>query len=132
LLRDEQNRFADTVRHFKTLSANMLNHTAASLEGHATYLIRCARVPIASGKERQQEAMRMLSRSVQVLCTRQYQVLSGYTDAIRKDALTRIREGRLRTEHLERAVAALDPVNVLKRGFSITRRNGKSLHNAAD
>jgi exodeoxyribonuclease VII large subunit len=132
LLRDEKQHFADTVKRFRTLSVNMLNHTAASLESSATYLARCARLPIANGRERQQAFVRSLSRNVQVLCANQLQVLTGYTETLRKDAYTRIREAGMRTEHLERAVAALDPANVLKRGFSITRRNGKALHSAAD
>jgi exodeoxyribonuclease VII large subunit len=154
LLRDEKARFTDAVKRFKTVSANMLNHSAASLEQHATYLIRCARLPIANGRERQQTAVRSLSRNVQVLCATQSQVLAGYTESVRKDALSQLRQAAMWTEqvtqklsssarrrfdharlslsHLERAVAALDPLNVLKRGFSITRRNGKALHNAAD
>lgn len=154
LLRDEQNSFAETVKRFRTLSTTMLNHTEAELERQATYLIRCARLPIAQGRERQQEAVRALSRNVQVLCTTHSHVVTAYTDAMRRNVLSRVREARMLAEqltqklsssslqrweharlslaHLERAAAALDPVNVLKRGFSITRRNGKALQSAAD
>lgn len=152
LLRDEQIRFADTVKRFKTLGGNMLNHTAAALERQAAYLIRSAKLPIAHGHERQESAVRALLRNVQVLCATRSQVLARYTDAIRKDVLSRVREAGMLTEqlkeklsssarqgsqrarlslgHLERATAALDPVEVLKRGFSITRRNGKALRSA--
>lgn len=152
LLRDEHTLFVNTVKRFKTLGENMVNHTAATLEQQATYLIRCAKAPIASGRERQASAVRALLRNVHVLCATHSQMLARYTDAIRKDVLSHVREAGMLTEqlteklsssarrrseharssllHLERAAAALDPVNVLKRGFSITRRNGKALRSA--
>lgn len=154
LLRDEQRRFADTVRRFRTLGTNMLNHTSATLERHATYLMRYARIPITQGREFHRAVVHALSRKVQVMCATKSHALTGHTDAIRKGALSRVREADMKTEqrsqelsaavrrqsdharlslsHLERAVSALDPANVLKRGFSITRRDGKALQNAAD
>ncbi|MFO7256921.1 MAG: exodeoxyribonuclease VII large subunit [Bacteroidota bacterium] len=132
LLREEQRHFSDVVKRFRVLSTNMLNYTAASLERCATDLIRFSRLPIIKGRERQQTFIRVLSRSTLLLCTKQSQILADYAEAIRKDAFTRIREAALRTDHLERTVAALDPVNVLKRGFSITRRDGKALQSGTD
>src|SRR5690606_28287411 len=154
LLRDEQRGFADTVRRFTTLGPNMLDHTSATLERHATYLMRCARLPITQGRQCHRAVVHAVPRQVQGMGAPQSRAVTGHTEAIRKGALSRVREADMKTEqrsqelsaavrrqsdharlslsHLERAVSALDPANVLKRGFSITRRDGKALQNAAD
>lgn len=45
---------------------------------------------------------------------------------------TKVRENKLQLENLERNLNILDPINILKRGFSITYHNGKSVKDIAE
>lgn len=45
---------------------------------------------------------------------------------------TTFKESKLQIENLERNLSILDPINILKRGFSITYHNGKSVKNIAE
>ena len=52
--------------------------------------------------------------------------------AMRKDVGMSIRTQSQLMEGFERTVRNLDPIHVLKRGFSITRKNGKAVKNLDD
>jgi exodeoxyribonuclease VII large subunit len=45
---------------------------------------------------------------------------------------TKFKESKLQIENLERNLNILDPINILKRGFSITYHNGKSVKDIAE
>lgn len=45
---------------------------------------------------------------------------------------TKVRENKVQLENLERNLNILDPINILKRGFSITYHNGKSVKDIAE
>ena len=47
-------------------------------------------------------------------------------------ASLKVNQEKLQLENLQRNIQILDPINILKRGFSITRLNGKAVKESAE
>src|SRR5690625_7290027 len=58
--------------------------------------------------------------------------LDQNSEQIKKDAQQLLKYQKQKLDSLEKNVEILDPKNVLKRGFSITKFNGKSIKNPKD
>lgn len=59
-------------------------------------------------------------------------MLSQLQGNLAAQSVTKVRENKVQLENLERNLNILDPINILKRGFSITYHNGKSVKDIAE
>ncbi|GAA4311079.1 exodeoxyribonuclease VII large subunit [Compostibacter hankyongensis] len=105
LLREEKTAFLSLAKYFRSVSRNRLNRYDHELYGQTATLLQQSRFRLQREKEQQAAAMSGIRRNVALF--RQHQ--SGALEA------------------LQRIVTNLDPVNVLRRGYSITRLNGRSV-----
>lgn len=106
---DEQRRFDNTIRYFRSVTDNLMltNHhnitTAVNgIRQHSRYLINRKRTA-------KQELIRDLKR-----------VITGLNSNL-KTALT----------SMEMSVNLMDPVHVLRRGYTITKLNGRAVQSAS-
>lgn len=105
LLSDKKNAFAALIRLFRSVSNNIFIH-------HGN-LLRSSSRSIS-----QQALFSLLQSREKVKNTKQF--VQTYSSICLKQSSTVL-------DHLEKNIANLHPENVLKRGFSITRFNGKSV-----
>lgn len=131
ILRDEKSSLKNTVRVFKSVAKNQVQQNESDIQHLATALVREAKfihrrhlndtlqlenqLVIQAGKAIQ-TATGVLSETINDLQT-------GYHSSVEKEAE--------QLDTLQRTVSLMDPVNILKRGFSITTHNGKLITNAS-
>ena len=72
-------------------------------------------------------SVRDLARSVATLMINKGQEFDGLARVMKKVAAKYLYEKGEGLRHIEKHVTSMDPVNILKRGFSITMHNGKIL-----
>jgi exodeoxyribonuclease VII large subunit len=107
-LRAFEERIADIMGRISTLAEGMVRDEHLTLE---TISRRLARIPILIAAEQNRLAMHVRDMK------------SATRHLIRRTA-----DG---LDHIDRALRILDPTNVLKRGYSITRHKGKVIRDAA-
>ena len=110
IVTDNRARFQDSVKYFRSLTANMLNRNSGQLSASSRSLLHHARFLISRERGEHLSLVKSLRRGVALRCLDAQAVIG----------------------HLARTVDAMHPANVLKRGYSITRYNGKALRNADD
>ncbi len=72
-----------------------------------------------------------LRNRTNALIAEQTSVINGKLLSLKSAPINKIINTGLKLDQFESGVRLLDPVNVLKRGFSITTLNGKALKNKA-
>ena len=86
--------------------------------------------------EREENQLSQLSRGFGFLSNRlvvqELNRLQHFQSAINSRTLSRIKEEKSELRNIEKSIEFLDPENILKRGYSITRFNGKAVKNPAD
>ena len=110
VLNENKFNLKNEMKFFKSLTQNILNQNNSLLN----------QLPIT------------LSREIKNLIKENKLYLDQNSEHIKKDAQQLLKYQKQRLDSLEKNVEILDPINVLKRGFSITKFNGKSIKNPND
>ena len=107
VLNENKFNLKNEMKFFKSLTQNILNQNNSLLN----------QLPIT------------LSREIKNLIKENKLYLDQNSEHIKKDAQQLLKYQKQKLDSLEKNVEILDPKNVLKRGFSITKFNGKSIKN---
>ena len=110
VLNENKFNLKNEMKFFKSLTQNILNQNNSLLN----------QLPIT------------LSREIKNLIKENKLYLDQNSEHIKKHAQQLLKYQKQRLDSLEKNVEILDPINVLKRGFSITKFNGKSIKNPND
>jgi len=105
LLLDESRHFDQTVRAFKKATMNALNNQHRELQGIAKGISQTAVYSLRRTGDKNDRLAEALSRSV----------------------LSFVHRHRIELNGLEKTIGVMDPVHVLRRGFTITTVNGSVL-----
>lgn len=154
IITENRARFQDRAKYFRSLTVNMLNRSDSQLSASSRSLLHHARFLISRERGQHLSMVRSLRRGVISLCAGVYQSVERFVLAMKKDTSNYGRAQRralLQTandlsavgrrlclnaqanlDHLTRTVDAMNPDNVLRRGYSITRYKGRALRNADD
>lgn len=110
ILNENKFNLKNEMKFFKSLTQNILNQNNSLLN----------QLPIT------------LSKEIKNLIKENKFYLDQNSEHIKKDAQQLLKYQKQKLDSLEKNVEILDPKNVLKRGFSITKFNGKSVRNPND
>ena len=110
ILRDERLKFINTIRYFKSVTSNLLVSNQNEINSLTTTITQHSSFQVKREKEYVVDLYQNLNRSFGSFVARQKAELSS----------------------IEKNVSILDPINVVKRGFTITLNNGKAIKNLAD
>jgi len=110
ILNENKFNLKNEMKFFKSLTQNILNQNNSLLN----------QLPIT------------LSKEIKNLIKENKFYLDQNSEHIKKDAQQLLKYQKQKLDSLEKNVEILDPKNVLKRGFSITKFNGKSIKNPND
>ncbi len=110
LLRDESVRFSNTVRYFRSVTGKLLSENRNQVKSLVRTLGQCA---VFQLEQANAQTADMQSRVVQ-----------GAANFMSAEQVTLM--------HTERQVNMLDPVHVLRRGYTITLRDGKAIKSFSD
>lgn len=104
---------------------NRIIEMAGALTGAATEAIAAAEEHLASMQNRTAAAARLIIRV-------RSDNLNYHTDTLRRSGKNMIRAAAERTDKLETALRHLDPAGVIRRGFTLTSRDGLIVRSATE
>ncbi len=132
LLSDEKNVFSNLIKHFRSATKSSLaqgntevDRCGQSVSQHSKFLVK-------STTEMLTWNVRHLTRSVSALLGDQEKILEGSARDAKKVTAKCFYEKHEELRNIEKHINAMDPVNILRRGFSITKHNGKVLKSCID
>jgi exodeoxyribonuclease VII large subunit len=153
ILKDEKLKLRNTTRYFRSVAANVLVKNRHDLKDHSRTLHSQSIFLIKKEKNRHTTLAYTIRRDLLNFCQDRKLDIRRFALTIRKDStslLTRLKattqlikkdlfiktgrrigQGNAEILHLERVVNSMDPLNVLKRGYSITTVNGKAVKSAS-
>ena len=127
LISEERQRLQHTVRYFRSVTDNVLAHSEHSIQQHARDLSKQSKLGVA--RHKQANALLVLKIKALALssCLNGKREIDQCSLLIRKDVSTFLKQERGGLANLAKTISNMHPDNVLKRGYSITRINGKAI-----
>jgi exodeoxyribonuclease VII large subunit len=133
LIQDEKTKLQHTMRYFQSMTHNRLLINKHALEGYTKSLIQQSKFRLAKEVGKLEDTLRQLSKMSREELTQRREDVSGSQSELLSVIQIFIEQKRLSLQHAERNVQILDPVNILKRGFSITLNStGRAVTDASE
>ncbi|WP_276373654.1 exodeoxyribonuclease VII large subunit [Chryseolinea sp. H1M3-3] len=132
VLRDEKTKFQNMIRYFRSATNAGLMKSRVEIRSQSESLLQNSKFLIRKNEGLLKWSMVGLEKNVnsQVgACKKQLNELIIETKQITVIQLSKQKDNLLR---VEKQVAILDPVNILRRGFSITLYNGVALRSSKE
>lgn len=127
ILLDERQRLQHSVKFFRSVTGNILRRLDREIHQSAKDLFKQLTLNFLERKQQRAALIYKLQRSTLSFCQAQNQEVKQWLSMLRKDSQSLIKHQRTELVNLSKTVANLHPQNVLKRGYSITRVNGKAI-----
>ncbi len=127
LIRDAKTNFASEVKLLRSVTRNILDQNKNEVMQHAQSLSQQSRFRLRNEKKVLTSAGEDIRRGTYQFCAAKKHHISQLTANLKKDIQRQLEQKTLRLKNLEKNIHNLSPKNVLKRGYSITQLNGKSV-----
>lgn len=129
----ETDRYLNSLGHKIITSAReYLIETEASLSTRANKLSSMSRIILLSAKTRLKNREEQIRSATKFYIKDNFNKLSGLRYKFKTEPARMIKSNETKLVNIKRAIDHLSPEEVLKRGYSITLRKGKSLKNTDD
>ncbi len=129
---EEKNKFQKSVKHLKSLIEWKISDQKHFLNQVGNSLNNSTQIILKEERNKHVNAVIHLGQFSKFLMTRHHQDLENSKIDLNKDVRNFIVRERTKMDNLKQKLTVLDPVNVLKRGFSITRFHGKIIQDSND
>ena len=151
LISEESTRFQSEIKLFRSVTENILSSNRRDVKSITRSLFQYSRYIFKNKNEYLQATRLNVIRGTKAICNAAKQELRHFVSTIGKHSHSQVNQfkyivsqfrGRLLShsgmklkrniielENIEKNISNMDPVNVLKRGYSITLRDGKSVTN---
>jgi exodeoxyribonuclease VII large subunit len=130
LLMEENTKLQSELKLFRSTTENVLNTNKNKIK-NAVYSIQQQSQFILKNNNTQLNSFKQKSLLATNTNLNQQKVLiNHYQEKIVNQSVTQIKTSFLAIKNMEKNINLLNPINVLKRGFSITYWNGKSIKDA--
>ena len=127
MLADENIKFRNAIKYFRSVTNGTLMRSHASLKNHTESLLQHSKFYVRRKAESLNWSIQNLSRTVSAQIAtnkKDFEMLGSKTRVV---TATFVHKEKDQLIAIEKNVNILDPLNILKRGFSITMLNGKAL-----
>lgn len=132
ILMTEKNGFQYLAGRFRTEASGRLRASRNQLQNASVAVIRQSRFSLRQSRESHAHQISLVRRHAALGVTTAREILSREAGALVRQSTLMMSRQDLALENLKKNVSNLDPVNVLKRGYSITLARGKAVRSAAD
>lgn len=127
IIQEERQNFNNTMRLFHSVTGNLLLRSHIDIKNQSKVLSgQCSFV-----LKREKEAFRVVAsdirKSSSMLLQGEISAIHRTSLDIRKETGAYLTHQKRNLNNIEKNVEIMDPVNVLRRGYSITRHNGKAV-----
>jgi exodeoxyribonuclease VII large subunit len=129
ILTDEKLKFRNSIRYFRSVTNNKLMHSRSEIRRASDSLIQHCNFLVKRNTELLNWNILTLGKGLHTLMEFNKRQIK---ETIKQLNVFVLQEFKEKSDHLlrvEKHVGILDPVNILKRGFSITLHNGKAVKN---
>lgn len=127
ILRDEKMNFSNTIRYFRSVTDNIMLKSRHIVQATSQRVVQHARLLIQGEKESQRGLRHNIRRNTLAFCSREHYNIRQFAPGLRKDAASTMRSERSAMAALENGINHMKPENVMKRGYSIARVDGKAI-----
>lgn len=127
LIENEKKLFKNTVHLFKTLTRNRLKTNHDEIRFLSSSLLQETKFRLSSERELLVTTKRDILRSTKELMKEEKNELDRIAISFQKDSQRFFNTQFEQLKNLEKIVQLVDPMNVVKRGYTITNVNGKIL-----
>lgn len=127
MIADEKIKFANLVKYFRSATRANLTKSGADVRRCSESVLQHSKFLVKSKAEMLAWSVRNLSRSASSAMINDRRGFESLAMETRKVVSACLDEKHESLQRVEQHVNMLDPVNILKRGFSITLLNGKAL-----
>lgn len=127
LLSEQRQRLQHTVRYFRSITDNVLIRSQHEIQQQARDLFKQSNIGILRGKQANGSLAYKIRSFSLSFCLAREQEIRQCSFVIKKDITTFLKHERSGVDNLAKTVSNMHPENVLKRGYSITRINGKAI-----
>ena len=125
LIQEEKTKFASEVKLLRSVTRNILVQNKNEVKQHVQTLSQQSRFRIKSEKEYLVSAGEGIKKGTYQFCTSQKQYILQLAVTLKKDISIQLNQVKFLLNTTDQNLANLSPINVLKRGYSITQLNGK-------
>ncbi len=130
LIRDAQTKFTSEVKLLRSVTRNVLDQNKNEILQHARSLSQQSRFRLSNEKRALTSEGEDIKKATYHFCEAEKQHILRFTANLNKDVQRQLEQTGLRLKNTEKNIHNLSPQNVLKRGYSITQLNGKSIRSS--
>lgn len=131
LISDEKTKLQSEVKLFRSVSETILQRNRNAIDQSTMVLVQQSQFMIKSNLTLMNGFNEQISK-LSLLQIRQGAILlKQWQDSLYIQSKLRAKQEVIQLQNLEKNLKNLDPINILKRGFSITRINGKAVTDIA-
>ncbi|HEX8041850.1 MAG TPA: exodeoxyribonuclease VII large subunit [Chryseosolibacter sp.] len=127
LISEERRSFQHAVKYFRSVTGNILVRSGHEVRQKAGDLFKQSNLNLLKKKQEQESTAYNIQTSALAFCQARQRDMAEVMFRLKKDTGSLLKYEKNGMENLARTVSNLHPVNVLKRGYSITRINGKAV-----
>lgn len=127
MIGDERRQLQHSVRIFRSVTDNIMNRSYHDIRQQARDLFKQSNLDLLRQKQTQSSLVYKLRTISLAMCTHHKQDLRENYIMMRRDLGAIFRHARNSMENMVRTVSNMHPDNVLRRGYTITRVNGKAI-----
>ena len=132
LLEEQKRKFLSEIKLFRSVTENILSSNQSSLQSGIKTLVQQTKYVFKNEKSILQSAANTIRKDSYCRLNKfKLQVLQ-FSEKLHSRTELQIKSTSLELNNIENNIHNMSPVNVLKRGYSITRFNGKAIKNIAE
>jgi exodeoxyribonuclease VII large subunit len=132
IVMDEQLKLKNSVRYFRSITVNNLQRNHHDIEGLSRTLMQQAKFHIKQNKLSLALTRNLLYKTPVLAITKYRYNTDEMVQLLEKTLIKFLQTKRNELQGLEKNVQHMDPVNILKRGFTITLHKGEVLKSYKD
>jgi exodeoxyribonuclease VII large subunit len=127
LIKEEKTKFTSEVKLLRSVTQNILVQHKNEVKQQVQALSQQSRFRIKNEKEYLASAGEGIKKETYQFCAAEKQHILQVAVNLKKDVVTQLKQVKFLLTTTEQNLINLSPTNVLKRGYSITQLNGKSI-----
>lgn len=127
ILKEEGVSLYSQVKLFKSITENTINRNKYKVSSIVTSIFQQSNFRINNENERVDQSKKAIMKNTSLFLDHRERLIFQLKEKLNLGSHYKIKQHDLELTNLKKNVDILDPMNVLKRGFSITLYNGKAV-----
>ena len=127
IIAEQRQSLRHTVRFFRSVTDNVLIRSHHYIQSFERDLLKQANAHVVRQKQVHTSLLERVRSVSKSLCERREQEVLQHAQLIKRSVSSFLKQENIALTNISKTVTNMDPENVLKRGYSITRINGKAI-----